>query len=130
MKRMDITRLTETGVGQNNEWNEVHMLTRATFAQMAPSVLRLETGRLSELILKLGPDSDLHETLVSARHRISALEDLVTTDFEHADLGLCRQHLDAAILIIGIRPSSAEGVILDNIADRLGYVRERLCRLH
>ncbi len=129
MKRMEKTGLTDVQVGENNEWNEVHMVTREIFAQMAPSILRLEIGRLSELITKLGIDSILHESLVSARHRLRSLKELVAHDFEHAELGPCVSHLDAAILAIGIRPQSTEDKTLDNITDRLGYVRERLCLL-
>lgn len=112
---------------------------------MAPSVLRLEIGRLSGLIDRLPLTDARRNQLVTARYRLGLLRALVTENFHAADLNLCDEHLRLAILALGLRPGHAVGVsvagttaakhatldtTLDNIADRLGYVRERLRRLH
>ncbi|MFT4603943.1 MAG: hypothetical protein ACI9W4_000661 [Rhodothermales bacterium] len=111
---------------------------------MAPSVLQLEISRLGRLLDQLRIDDDRRNVLVSARYRLGLLKEIVTGDFETADLEVCDEHLRTAILSLGFRPDAADRVavagttaaagagletIPDNIADRLGYVRERLRRL-
>ncbi|MBO6573898.1 MAG: hypothetical protein JJ896_00655 [Rhodothermales bacterium] len=132
MRRQDAYGLADVAVGENNEWNELHYVSRQTFAQMAPSVLRLEIGRISRLIGTLPVDDDFRNSLVSARFRLEQLRTIVLGDFQTASLTECDQHLSAAILAVGVRAPTRRGTMdrtLDNIADRLGYVRERLSRL-
>lgn len=111
---------------------------------MAPSVLKLEISRLTRLVDQLPLDDERRNVLVAARYQLGLLKDLVSTDFESADLEACDEHLRIAILSLGFRPDASDRLSvsgttavegaglenhLDNIADRLGYVRERLRRL-
>ncbi|MFT5142592.1 MAG: hypothetical protein ACI80V_000336 [Rhodothermales bacterium] len=132
MKNQDAFGLADITLGENNEWNELHYVTRDTFAHMAPSVLRLEIGRLGRLIDSLRIEDAWRNALVAARYRLTTLREIVTGNFADADLGVCEEHLNAAILSVGFRPGADDHPLdttLDNIADRLGYVRERLHRL-
>ncbi len=111
---------------------------------MAPSVLKLEISRLGRLMDRLPIEDERRNMLVAVRYRLGLLRDVVLGDFETADLESCDEHLRSAILSLGFRPDAADRVAvagttaatgaglennLDNIADRLGYVRERLRRL-
>lgn len=133
MKQQDAFGLADIALGGNNEWNELHYVSRDTFAQMAPSVLRLEMGRMDKLVARLPLEDERRNALVTARYRLGLLRDLVTGDFLRADLGVCDHHISAAILAVGLRPSGGPDpdldALLDNIADRLGFVRERLRRI-
>jgi hypothetical protein len=111
---------------------------------MAPSVLKLEISRLGRMADQLSLQDERRNVLVSARYRLGVLRDLIQNGFETADLESCDEHLRTVILSLGFRPDAADRLAvsgttavadagfennLDNIADRLGYVRERLRRL-
>lgn len=118
----------ETYAGQHRAWNEVHCLSRAEFDRMAPSVVRLESARISKLAARCEPGSPAHTTLVTARHRLNQFAEALA---DGGDPTAIAEPLGAAILALtlGAETHPVSSALL-NLADRLDYVLAQVRRLY
>jgi len=124
----DVLPGTETYAGQHRAWNEVHCLSRAEFDRMAPSVVRLESARLTQLAERCDPGSEAHTILIAARHRLGRFAEALECGDDARRLA---EPLEAVILslTLGADDHPSSGALL-NLADRLDYVLTQIRRLY
>lgn len=113
--------------------NEIQFLSWKEFRQMAPSILRLEVTRLGGLIDATPPEAlDVRNALVKARFEVQQFVACLE-NAEKAYAKACASHLQTALLnvsIVNTNPNAEEATTLNYIADRLGYVSDRLALIY
>ncbi len=111
------------------DWNELAFMRWNDFRKMAPSILKLEIRRLTQLIQRPDQDTELHNALVRARFEVKTLVQELENSETRMEPDQYTSRLSRAVLSLsGIRHlcDAETGEIIDYILDRLNDIYNRL----
>lgn len=107
--------------------NELEYISWKEFKKMAPSIIRLETNRISKLISTFPPESDIHNVLIKVRYELNQFIECLDQTVSPPLADSCTEHLSKAILNLtheDIDESTSKTI--HYILDRLNHVYNRI----
>ena len=115
------------------DWNELAFMRWNDFRKMAPPILKLEIRRLSQLLQKVGLDTELHNAMVRARFEVKQVVQALESTEAQPEQDEYGSRLSSAILSLSaIQPlcDAETSETVDYIIDRLNYIYDRLKLLY